>query len=145
MKETEKMMKNTTVKNALLGIAIALIAAYLYPAFLFTLIEGPRGLEVLFSAFPLYGLFYSFWLVIPLGAALGMLIPKIAHGKNRWTAALQGAGLGAVGGLVAVYSFTSVHALGPRVGILWVTVIAYCALWVGGYAFYRARGQSLYR
>lgn len=145
MKETEKIMKNTNGKNVLLGITLALAAAYLYPAFLFTLMEGPAGLEVLLSAFPLYGLMYSFWLVIPLGGALGMLIPKIAAGKNRWMAALQGAGLGAVGGLVAVYSFTSVYSLGPRVGILWVSVIAYCALWVGGYAFYRARGQSLYR
>jgi hypothetical protein len=139
------MMKNTAIKNVLLGIAISLVAAYLYPVVLFTLLEGTLGLEVLFSLLPLYGLLYTFWIVIPLGAALGMLIPKIAYGKNRWMAALQGAGFGAVGGLVSVFCFTSVFSLGPGTGILWISITAYCAIWVGGYAFYCARGQSLYR
>lgn len=138
-------MKKNFVRDALLGIAIALVAAYLYPAFLFTLMDGLDGLAVLLTTFPLFALSHGFWIVIPLGAALGMLVPKIASGKSRWTAALQGAALGAFAGLVSVYSFTSVNPLGPRTGVLWVTVIVYCAVWVGAYAFLRARGHSLYR
>jgi hypothetical protein len=137
------MIKNSTIKNVLLGIALALVAAYFYPIVLVTLMDGTLGLEVLFSGLPLYGLFYTFWLVIPLGAALGMLIPKIAYGKNRWIAALQGAGFGAVGGLVSIFCFTSVFSLGTD--ILWFSVIPYCAVWVGAYAWYCAKGQSLYR
>jgi phosphotransferase system glucose/maltose/N-acetylglucosamine-specific IIC component len=139
------MMKNTTLKNALLGIALALVATYMFPIVLVTLAEWPRGFLILFSAAPLYVLLYTFWLVIPLGVALGMLIPQIARGKNRWMAALEGAGLGAVGGLAAVFCFTSVHSLWRITGMLWISVILYSALWVGGYAFYRAKGQSLYR
>lgn len=138
-------MKNTTVKNILLGIALALIAAYMFPVVLFTILEGPRGFLALSTAIPLYGLFYSFWLVIPLGVALGMLIPRMAQGKDRLTAALQGAGFGAVGGLASVFCFTSVYQSRGGLGVLWISVILYCALWVGGYAFYRAKGQSPYR
>ncbi|MDT4895299.1 MAG: hypothetical protein QOH25_376 [Acidobacteriota bacterium] len=138
-------MKNRIIKNVLLGIVIALVATYLFPGVLFFFLEGPKGLLVIFSLLPLYGLFYTFWLVIPLGVALGMLIPRMASGKDRWTAALHGAGFGALAGLVSVFCFTSVFRLGPGVDVLWISVIAYCALWVGGYAFYCARGQSLYR
>jgi hypothetical protein len=137
------MMKNKTVKNALLGIALALVAAYFYPIVLFTLLDGSVGFEVLFSLLPLYGVFYTSWIVIPLGAALGMLIPKIAYGKNRWVAALQGAGFGAIGGLASVLCFTSFVSFDTS--IFWISVPAYCAVWVGAYACYRAKGQSLYR
>jgi hypothetical protein len=138
-------MKSTTKKNALLGIAIALVAAYMFPVVLVTLLEGWQGILLFFSAAPLMGLLYTFWLVIPLGAALGMLIPQMAHGKNRWTAALQGAGFGAIGGLATAFCFISTSELRKGGGVLWILVIAYCALWVGGYAFYLAKNQSLYR
>jgi hypothetical protein len=145
MKEP-KIMKNRTLKNILQGIAIALVAAYLFPVTVITLAEGPKsGAEVLFSLFPLYALLYVSWIVIPLGGALGMLIPPIANGKNRWLAALHGAGFGALAGLAAVFCFTSVFGLGSGAGVLWLMITGYCALWVGGYAFYRAKGPSLYR
>jgi len=137
-------VNNTTIKDVLLGIALALVAAYLFPAFLLVFLNGPSGVLVLFTGLPLLGLIHSYWLVIPLGVALGMLIPQIANGKNRWAAALQGAGFGAVGGLVSVYCFTSVFRFRSGLGVLWIAVIVYCALWVGGYASYRARGQSQY-
>ncbi len=138
-------MKNTTIKNALVGIAHALVAAYMFPVVVATFIEWPHGFLVLFSAIPLYSLFYTFWLVIPLGAALGMLIPQIAKGKDRWTAALQGAGFGAVGGFASVFCFTSVYSLRWGTTFFLISVTLYCALWVGGYAFYRAKSQTLYR
>lgn len=138
-------MKNTTIKNVLVGIILSLVAAYLFPVVLFTVLEWPRGFLLLFSAIPFYGLLYSFWLVIPLGVALGMLIPRMARGKSRWMAALRGAGFGALAGLVSVFCFTSVFNIDSGAGVLWSSVIIYCALWVGGYAFYRADGQSPYR
>ncbi|HKR00399.1 MAG TPA: hypothetical protein VJT09_06985 [Pyrinomonadaceae bacterium] len=138
-------MKSTIIKNALVGIGLALLAAYLYPIFLFTLLEGPRGFLAIFSFFPFYLLLYSLWLGIPLGAALGMFIPQMAKGKRRWTAALQGAGFGALSGAVSVFCLASVYGLRAGVGFLLFATMFYCALWVGGYAFLRARGPALYR
>jgi hypothetical protein len=140
-----KIMKNTHVKNALLGILIALAATYLFPVVLFTILDWPRGFRVIWTVLPWYGLLYSSWLVIPLGVALGLLIPQMARGKSRWSAALSGAGIGAVAGLVSVYCFTSVYGFRGDTGIIWLSVMAYSALWVGGYAFYCAKGQHPYR
>ena len=139
------MMKNTNVKNALLGMALSLVATYLFPVVLFTILDWPGGFRVIWTVLPWWGLFYSSWLVIPLGVALGLLIPQVARGKSRWSAALHGAGLGAVAGLVSVFCFTSVYGFRGDTSILWLSVMAYSALWVGGYAFYRAKGQSPYR
>lgn len=139
------MMKSTTTKNALLGIAIAIVAAYMFPVFLVTLLEGWQGILLFFNGAPLLILIYTFWLVIPLGAALGILIPRMARGKNRWTAALQGAGFGAIAGLAAAFCFISTSELRKGGGILWILTIAYCALWVSGCGFYCAKNQSLYR
>jgi len=138
-------MKSGNFKNALLGIILAIVAAYLFPVVLLTIFDWPRGFLVLFTAFPLFALFYVSWMVIPLGAALGMLIPQVAYGKARWKAALLGTGIGAFTGLVSVLTFTSVFRLHLLTDILFFSVIIYCALWVGAYAFYRAKGQSIYR
>ena len=138
-------MKNATIKNALVGIVHALVAAYLFPVALATLGEGSSGFMVLFTVIPFYGLLYSFWIVIPLGAALGMLIPQMARGKTRWVAALYSAGYGAIGGFVSFLCFASVLRLRLEMDVFWISAILYCALWVGGYAFYCAKGQSLYR
>lgn len=137
-------MKQSKFKNALVGIAHAIVAAYVFPAVYFLLWEGVNVFEVLFSGFPLFALSYCFWIVIPLGVALGMLIPQIANGKNRWQAALKGAIWGAFAGLVSVYTFTSVFPLGRETRLLWVSVIPYCAVWVGAYAYYCARRQRQY-
>jgi hypothetical protein len=138
-------MKNTYIKNAVLGIALALIAAYLFPAFLLFFFEGPGALLIMFSTIPLYGLYYSFWVVIPLGAALGILIPQIAYGKSRWVAALQGALYGMVAGLVSAFCFATTVLMGTRDPLIVLSVVAYSTLWVGAYAFFRAKGQSLYK
>lgn len=145
LNEGEGIMKNTTVKNALLGIAIALVAAYFFTVVFFTFIMGMRGMRALFSLIPLIGLLYTFWVVIPLGAALGMLIPKMVYGKSRWMAALQGAGLGAVSGLISFLCLDSVYELGMSEVPILLLAMAYSALWVGAYACWRAKGQSLYK
>lgn len=138
-------MKHTHFKNALLGVAIAIVATYSFPAVLFTLMIGPRALMVLFSPLPLRGLLMTFWMVIPLGAALGMLIPRIAAGKNRCTAALHGAGYGAIAGLAVMLCFTSVFTSWMAPGQLWFAVVVYCAVWVGAYACIRAKSPVLHR
>ena len=138
-------MKNTNVKNALIGVAIALVAAYSFPVVLVTLMMGSRGLRLLFSPVLLQALFYTSWIVIPLGVALGMLIPRMAAGKRRWVAALYGAGYGAVGGLAATICFSYVFGLEKETTPLAAAAVAYCAAWVGAYAFIRAKAPVRYR
>ena len=137
-------MTKTHIKDGLLGMALALVAAYLFPVILFTILNWPRGALFLFRGVPFYGVTYASWIVIPLGASLGMPVPRLANGKPRWIAALQGAGFGAVAGLVTILCFTAVFraAWGTP---LRISVITYCALWVGAYALIRAKGQSIYR
>ena len=138
-------MKHTNVKNALLGVVIALVAALLFPIVLVTLLVGPAGLRFVLSRALFVGLFYTSWLVVPLGAALGMLIPRIAAGKSRWAAALHGAGYGAAGGLALVIGLTPVFRAPFTPDMIWVAVIAYCAVWVGAYAYLRAKVPVLHR
>ena len=144
MKE-HKAMKNSNFKNALLGIVLAVAAAYLYFMFFFFFLVGARRNWSFFTFAPFLALYYTSWVVIPLGAALGMLVPKMAYGKSRWMAALQGTGLGAVAGLISAVCLLSAYGLWMGEGFIVMTVTAYSALWVGAYAFYRAQGQSLYR
>lgn len=138
-------MNRTNVKNALLGVGIALVAALLFPIILVTLLVGPGGLRYVLSRALLVGLFYTSWLVIPLGAALGMLIPRIAAGKTRWAAALHGAGYGAAGGLALIIGLTPVFRAPFTPDLIWVAVIAYCAVWVGAYACIRAKAPVAHR
>jgi hypothetical protein len=137
-------MKSKNIKNALLGIVLALTATYLYIVGVAVLIGGARGLRLAFTAIPFVVLFYISWVVIPSGAALGMLIPRIAYGKSRWMAALQGAVLGAVTGLLALFCLGAVYPFELRDNFV-MSVMVYCALWVGAYAALRVKGQSLYR
>ncbi|HEY0379508.1 MAG TPA: hypothetical protein VGC87_21500 [Pyrinomonadaceae bacterium] len=138
-------MKNTNLRNALIGVAIALVAAYFFPAVFLTLAVGPEGIQILFSTLMLRLLLMTSWIFIPLGAALGMLIPRIAAGKGRWRAALDGAGYGAVGGLAAMICFASVFTPRMKPDVLWIAVVAYCAVWVGAYAYVRAHAPALHR
>lgn len=138
-------MKNGNFKNALLGIILALVAGYSYFAGFVLVIERWRLDPRMFFFFPFVALFYVSWIVIPLGASLGMLIPRLVYGKARWLAAVQGAALGALTGLMSIFVLTSVYRLRLGETPIVASVIAYCALWVGGYAFFRAKGQSLYR
>lgn len=138
-------MKNSKIKDASLGIALAVAAAYLYAVFLFVFILGARWGWVVLTTGPLAALFYTSWAVIPLGAALGMLVPQLAHGKGRWMAALQGAGLGAGAGFLSSICLLAAYGLMWGEGLIVPSITVYSALWVGAYAFYRAQGQSIYR
>lgn len=136
-------MERTNVKNALRGVVIALAAAYFFAVLLIAVTDGPGGLKYAFGPLALFALVYTSWVVVPLGAALGMLIPRIAAGKNRWAAALHGAGYGAAGGLAAMMCFSSVFFNTLRPDMLWVGLVAYCAVWVGAYGYIRAKAPAL--
>ena len=132
-------MNRTNIKDALLGVAIALVAAFLFPFVLTFLLAGPAGLRYVFSPMIFVVVLYTSWLTVPLGAALGMLIPRIVIGKTRWAAALHGAGYGAAGGLALLIGLTPVFR-GPFMpDFVWAAVITYCAVWVGAYAYLRAK------
>ena len=138
-------MKQTNIKNALIGVGIALVAALLFPIVLVALLVGPGGLRYVLTPALFVGLFYTSWLVVPLGAALGMLIPRIAAGKTRWAAALHGAGYGAAGGLALIIGLTPVFRAPLKPDMIWVAVITYCALCVGAYAYIRAKAPVAHR
>ena len=138
-------MNRTNIKNALLGVVIALVAACLFPVVLVILLVGPADLGLVFSPVIFIGLFYTSWLVIPLGAALGMLIPRIAAGKTRWAAALHGAGYGAAGGFALMIGLTSIIRSWFGSDLIWVAVMVYCAAWVGAYAYIRAKAPVPHR
>lgn len=132
-------MNRTNIKDALLGAGIALVAALLFPITLVLLLAGPEGLRFVLSPALFVGLFYTSWLVIPLGAALGMLIPRIAAGKTRRAAALYGAGYGAAGGLALIIGLAPFLRAPFKPDWFWAAVIAYCAVWVGAYGYVRAK------
>lgn len=138
-------MKTRHFKNALLGIALALAAAYLYFIGFVVFFEGARGWRIAATLIPLLAVFYTSWAVIPIGAALGMLIPRLAAGKSRGTAALHGALFGAGAGLVTGICLTSVFGFVWGTSPLILSMAVYSALWVGAYAFCRAQGESIYR
>jgi hypothetical protein len=138
-------MKKMSVRNALVGVVLALVAAYLYIVALSVYIEGPRGVTVFFSILPLIGLLYTFWLVIPLGIALGLLIPQLAYGKTRGMAALYGAVPGAVAGAVSILCLDSVYNARLSTDPVAAASVVYCAMWTSAYACYRAQGQRFYR
>lgn len=138
-------MKTGHLKNALLGIALALIAAYFYFVGLILFLEGARGWRIVATFVPLMAVFYTSWAVIPIGAALGMLVPRLASGKSRGRAALQGALFGAGAGLVTGICLTTAFGFTWGASSLILSMAVYSALWVGAYACYRATGQSIYR
>lgn len=139
-------MERTTVKDMFQGIALSLVAAYFYPVVLFICLTGPSGIMVIFSGLPLNFLLYTFWLVIPLGASLGILIPRIAYNKTSLAAALHGAGFGALAGLIIIAFTAAVIRIEPEAVVLIVTsVVSYCAVVTGAYAYILAKGYSLYR
>src|SRR4051812_12211353 len=97
------MKKIHPVVDMLLGVLIALAAAHVYSVIIFWKTidsHNPKEVAVLFLIVPFYALLYTFWFVIPLGAALGIAIPEAVRNKSRWMAALLGAALGIGVGLM---------------------------------------------
>lgn len=141
------------LKNALKGIAIALTAAYFFPIVgspLFGFGDPSNGLQkslfILFIFTPIFGLIYSFWLVVPLGIALGSLIPQIARQQPRQTAILYGLLIGLLGGTALSLILSAVKILpGFRDGywrdfaIVLLAMSVYSAVWTSLYTYWQGR------
>ena len=137
------------MKDMLKGIALALVAAYFF-AFLFMLALDHKSESALSEAAigGFIGIRISFWFVIPLGAALGLLIPWLFAGRGFGDALLGGALLGFYLGLVGgilIFGFgwgAGARGLDAAVrkgfdgGLL---MGVYCAPWTGVYACLRRR------
>jgi hypothetical protein len=82
--------------DALKGIGVSLIAAYGF-SLLFLLFGTPRAIENWQSwrvagvfGMPLVAVGAFSWFVIPIGALVGFLLPRLVRGRQRLTAALIG-------------------------------------------------------
>lgn len=139
------MKKNHPIIDMLLGIVMALAAASIYSIIIsWNTLDShkPEDVAALFIFVPLYALLYTFWFVIPMGAALGIAIPEAVRNKSRWMGALLGAALGLVAGLMiglllALISLGSVNIL--------LSLTVYCIVWTGVYGAIRARGAYHFR
>ena len=129
--------------NLVKGVVSALLAAYIFIA-LYTFI--PSDMSNFASSFiviPIFGLLYTFWLVIPVGAVLGLVIPTMVNNRSRQTSVLYGGLLGAgVGAIVCI--LLSLIGLLPALRngvwldftVLLLAMMLYSAAWTGIYAFF---------
>lgn len=145
---TGNTMKAMTLKNALKGILIALLAAFIYAAIILTSFLGAGWV-----------LLNTCWFVIPAGAVIGIMIPRITERKTPLKAALSGIilaiFLGSIGSLLIAFYFDVIPVMSPSARItnpslwwaaLWRRVVfqaifmaIYSAIWIAGYAYYRAK------
>ncbi len=158
-------------KQAIKGIIISIVAAYLYVALivLFDMATNPQNREssvfnviaIAFGAVPVWALFVYSWFVIPAGAIVAVTIAYATRRYSRRRAIWRGIIVGLVLGLVAAFLlnvFDALPMLRANVIIpdrsLWWTVFwkrvafaalnlcVYCALWTGAYAYLGARSRS---
>jgi hypothetical protein len=145
------------IKNALKGIAIALVAAYGFGIFFGLSFNSGRA-DIANSLFggliviPIIGLLYSFWFVIPIGAILGILIPKIARNYSRKITLIYGLLIGLAIGITLSLILSAIgFTTGFRDGY-WLDFISfllatsiYSALWTMGYAYlcWKKAGNNL--
>jgi hypothetical protein len=124
------------------GIVVSVVAALIYSyAFAFAT-GGVKSLAVAaYTFFPaLMALPLMSWFIVGAGILLGIILPKLAGTVPRPRAVLYGAAmgfvLGAAGGLLLVFLFTT----GARrfYACLALTMAAYVAAWVGAFAHYYA-------
>jgi hypothetical protein len=133
------------IKNALKGIAIALIAAYGF-GIVFSLIFGfddPMAKPgSIFIVIPIFGLFYSFWFVIPIGVILGILIPKIAYSHSRRNAIIYGLLTGLAVGTVGSLALSAIGLTDQfrfpnwaNFTVFLIVMSLYSAIWTAAYAY----------
>ena len=133
------------IKDTLKGIAIALVAAYFFGigfSLLFGFDDPMTKPGSIFIVIPIVGLLYTFWFVIPIGAVLGILIPKIARDYSRQASItyglLLGVAIGAVGSLaLSAIGITSGFRDGywKDFAVLLLAMSLYSAFWTAGYAY----------
>ena len=150
------------MKNAIQGMAVSVLGAYVYAVLIiWNGDSSSMSLHELFVTGPLFALSYTFWFIIPLGAAVGILIPKNVRGVSRGRAILYGLGFAVVvGGCVTIIllalELPQAATLYVRAhpGPWWdnflrhavrrcVIIILYSAPWTVAYAYLSRRPRQL--
>lgn len=124
------------------GILVSVVASLLFSYGFALAMGGARSPAVVaYTFFPaLMALPLMSWFIVGVGVLLGSTLPKMAAALPRPRAALCGAAmgfvLGAAGGSLLVFLFTT----GDRrfYAYLALTMAAYMAFWVAGFAYYYA-------
>ena len=159
-----KAVKNIT--NALFGALLSLVAAYLLIVTFALKNEvasygwsSIHPLDIFIGA-PLYALFHTFSLLIPIGLLWGLVIPLLVGKKTRRQALVYGILTGIIIGLVVTcfisYDFaagTSIYGSDDSVkwwGRFWddfawslPPTIVYCSIWTSAFAFIKAGGADV--
>src|SRR3954467_10518830 len=86
-------------KQTWVGALSALGVAYAYVVLLMVC-AGERPSTEAYVLLPLWAVLHTSWFVIPVGAVLGLAIPRWFGGCSPAVAALAGAGVGALAGLL---------------------------------------------
>lgn len=124
------------------GILASLVASLIYSYGFALAIGGVRSpAEAAYTFFPaLMALPLLSWFIVGVGILLGATLPRVLAGQSRSHATLRGAILGFVvggaGGSLLAFLFTA----GARriYAYLALTMAAYIAIWVAGFAHYYA-------
>jgi hypothetical protein len=131
----------STPKDMFLGIIFALVAFYVY--FTILIWNTQDAASFFISAFFL--LLYTFWIVIPMGAVLGIIIPKMVYDKTPKLAALQGAAIGIAAAIIIVLGLSIFYGISESWLRGFLQIAGYFVAWTTIYALTRARRSSLYR
>jgi hypothetical protein len=153
--------KHQIKKRALRGIVIAFLAAYIYAAW--SVLQGnnsqPFSLFEVFVA-PLFVVLLMVWLLIPLGAAAGVLIPKSLRYESRLRLVLFAIGFAIAIGITVTLALALVEApeytnayvranpnpwwtdLKRRMMLVFFRVTAYSVPWTIGYAYFTQRQEK---
>lgn len=124
------------------GILVSVVAALIYSYAFALAIGGVKSPAVAaYSFFPaLMALPLMSWFIVGVGILLGATLPRVLAGQSRSRATLRGAILGLVvggaGGSLLAFLFTT----GARriYAYMALTMAAYIAIWVAGFAYYYA-------
>lgn len=163
------MTSSRIIHDVLLGVFLSLVAAYMFcivAGIWTTTLDGrwaTADIADLFIGGPVFALAFTFWLVVPIGAILGSLIPALVKNKSVGMSILYGLVLGFVIGLlcaaVGAYMIADVETISsapiPDTAKWWSTywkeffslgylTTPYSSLWITGYAFLRSgsRGRN---
>ena len=157
------LVKNIT--NTFLGALLSLIAAHLL--FVIAMLRneisnyGRSSLRLvdIFIGGPLYTLIHIYWILIPIGALCGVVIPLLVSKKTRRQALVYGILIGITMGLFfagfSAYDFAVGTSFGSDDNVKWwrrfwgevasalPLMIVYCSIWTGAYAFIKAGGDGV--
>ena len=128
------------------GILVSLVASFIYSYGSALIIGGVRSpAQAAYMFFPaLMALPLMSWFIVGIGILLGWALPKVAAERSRPRASFRGAVtgfvVGAAGGSLLAFLFSN----GARrvYAYLALTMAAYMAIWVAGFAYYYAPNQK---